>query len=720
MFSGVSGLQVHQTKLDVIGNNIANVNTVGFKAGQVTFEDQLSQTIRSSSGPSESSGGQNPAQVGLGVTLGAVNTLQTQGNLQTTGKSSDLAIQGNGFFLVSSGKNTFYTRDGSFDLDSNGVLVNSSNGVKLLGYLADVNGTVDLSQQVTSDSVLKIPVGNLTSVKETSTSTFQGNLNASSGLQSTRITVGGEIDTSLAPGTMAETVYDALGNAHAVKVTLTTPVHNPVPGPGVPVGATQRWDAVVNVDGFAQPAQKLYGIPDGSGGTTFVFTDNATPGNTVGSSITVNVNGALGARSFPLSIDFSSLQAKSMVTSASNGQGGVNAIQSTLMDLSGNLNLDGGAPVVTTTTVFDSAGKPYTVTTTLSNPTIPAPGANVPANALQRWDMKVDVTDFNNVTFNAYDSTVPANQQSAVYFVPGSGFVTADGNAPGQSLGSTIQLVAGTLPAGAFNQGKQITTNFPLTIDLAALTTTKTSSIADGQTGGSPIWNTSLAVYDSLGVTHNVNVKFTRVLVGSGAPASATARWEWSASEGGNVVADSTTAGNNALFFDNKGSLINTAKQKLTVNSSGGAGTLPIEINFGTLTQVSGDSSVAATTQDGFPVGTLQSYQISQAGLVSGTFSNGQTRTLGQIATAGFSNASGLEKVGQNLFKESSNSGLAQVGLPNLNGRGKISTGFVEMSNVDLSAEFTNLIVTQRGFQANTKIVTVVDELLQDVINLKR
>src|SRR3954463_10408640 len=118
MFSGVSGLQVHQTKLDVIANNIANVNTVGFKAGQVTFEDQLSQTIRASSGPSATAGGQNPAQVGLGVTLGAVNTLQTQGNLQTTGKSSDLAIQGNGFFLVSSGKSIFYTRDGSFDLDS--------------------------------------------------------------------------------------------------------------------------------------------------------------------------------------------------------------------------------------------------------------------------------------------------------------------------------------------------------------------------------------------------------------------------------------------------------------------------------------------------------------------------------------------------------------------------------------------------------------------------
>src|SRR5689334_2719904 len=129
MFSGVSGLQVHQTKLDVIGNNIANVNTLGFKAGRVTFEDQLSQTLRSSAGPSANIGGQNPAQVGLGVSLGAVDTLQTQGNLQTTGKPTDMAIQGNGFFLVSSGNNVSYTRDGTFDLDSDGVLVNPASGL---------------------------------------------------------------------------------------------------------------------------------------------------------------------------------------------------------------------------------------------------------------------------------------------------------------------------------------------------------------------------------------------------------------------------------------------------------------------------------------------------------------------------------------------------------------------------------------------------------------
>jgi flagellar hook protein FlgE len=418
-------------------------------------------------------------------------------------------------------------------------------------------------------------------------------------------------------------------------------------------------------------------------------------------------------------IDFGALAAKSSTTTTANGNAAP-PIQSTLLNVAGTLNLDSSAPVVNTTTVHDAAGNPYTVTTTLSNPSLPAAGANVPAGALQQWQMKVDVTDSGGTTFTAYDSSVAGNQESSVYFVPGTGFVTADSSTPGQSLGSTIQLVAGTLPAGAYNEGRQVANNFPITIDLSGLKTTDTRSAADGQAGPAPVWNTSLSVYDSLGVRHNLTFKFERALVGSGGPPASTARWGWSASENGVPVADSTSAGNNPLFFDNQGALLNTAKQQVAITPAGGAAPFSVSIDFASMTQVAGTSSVAATTQDGFPVGTLQSYAIAQDGLITGTFTNGQARILGQVATASFSNASGLEKVGQNLFKEASNSGAAQVGLANTNGRGKMTTGFVEMSNVDLSTEFTNLIVTQRGFQANTKIVTVVDELLQEVINIKR
>src|ERR1041384_1682531 len=175
MFSGVSGLQAHQTKMNVIGNNIANVNTVGFKSGRVSFQDQLSQTLRADAGASGDQGGQNPAQVGLGVGLGAVDTLQTQGNLQLSGKQTDLAIQGNGFFAVASGEKILYTRDGSFDLDSTGALVSPSSGMRLLGYSADSNGTIDTGAPITTDSTLKIPVGKMTNVKQTGNMVFSGN-----------------------------------------------------------------------------------------------------------------------------------------------------------------------------------------------------------------------------------------------------------------------------------------------------------------------------------------------------------------------------------------------------------------------------------------------------------------------------------------------------------------------------------------------------------------
>ncbi len=722
MFSGVSGLQAHQTKLNVSGNNIANVNTIGFKAGRATFQDQLSQTLRSSARPNASVGGQNPSQVGLGVVLGSVDTLQTQGNLQTTGKNTDLAIQGGGFFQVSSGDNIYYTRDGSFDLDSDGLLVNPASGLKLLGYVADNDGNIDLGQLVTAASTLKIPIGNLSAVRETSAVTIQGNLNASVALQSTKLNLDGQLDVSTVPGKRSVTLYDELGNAHKMDIILLDPITNPAAGAGVPTGATQRWTVEQNVDGLGSQILSLYAVPDGIGGSKFVFTDNANPANSLGSTLNVTVQGTGGAASFPLTVDFGSLHAKSNVATSANGIGGALPVQSTLMNLSGNLNVSDSNSVVNTTTVYDAAGSARTVRTTLSNPIYtPTAGSNVPTGAKQQWDMKVEVDTVPPTGFTTlYDSSVPGNQESKVYFVPNQGFVLANGASPANTLGSTIELVAGALPPGNYNQGQLLGAGFPLSINLAGLKTTQMKTVSDGQSGPSPVWNTSVQAFDSLGIAHVVNVKFSRALVGVNAPSTATARWEWSASVGGNVIADSKSGNFKPLFFDTTGRMLSPEAQKVSYTPTSGAKSVNIALDFGSLTQVSGDSSAGVTAQDGFGVGTLQSFSISQDGLISGIFSNGLNRTLGQVTLVSFSNPSGLEKLGQNLFHESSNSGVAQVGQPNIGNRGKISTGFVEMSNVDLANEFTNLIITQRGFQANTKIITMVDEMLQDVISLKR
>ena len=734
MFSGVSGLQAHQTRLDVIGNNIANVNTIGFKAGRVTFEDQLSQTLRNSARPSTNVGGQNPSQVGLGVSLGAVDTLQTQGNLQTTGKSTDLAIQGSGFFLVSSGDNTYYTRDGSFDLDSDGVVVNPASGMKLLGYTADSNGKIDTTQQITANSAISIPVGTLTAVKPTSAATFQGNLDASSSQQSTNVALNGNLDLSTIPPVLTNTVYDAGGNAHTLVTTFSNPTDGAAvaAGPGVPTGVLQRWSVSMTIDSNSVPLspsqQNIYAVPGATAGSPnqFIFTDTSTPGNSVGTEISVNVTGANGAANFPLSVSFKGLTANSSVTSAADGQAGTNPIDSKIVSLKGALNTSDAAAVTNTVSVYKS-GTQYTITSQLSNPVYrPAPGPNVPAGATEKWDLKVSISAPSANAGTVYDSSVAGNQESAVYFVPGQGYVLADGANPATPLGSIVQLVGGPLPAGSFNQGQQADTGFNLNVDLSSLSNTKIATQADGQTGSASVSNASLTVYDSLGVSHDLSIKYTRALVGAGSPVGAAGRWEWSVSEVDNkaksstLLTDSTQAGNKPLFFDTKGGLINGSNPTIQLTPKNGAAPLSVKLDFSAITQLSNTSSVAATTQDGFQVGTLQTFAISPTGLITGIFTNGQSRTLGQVAMASFSNPAGLEKKGQNLFSSSSNSGLAQVGEPSQGGRGQISTGYVEMSNVDLSTEFTNLIITQRGFQANTRIITIVDDLLQDVINLKR
>ncbi len=175
MFSAISGLRAHQTWMDVIGNNIANVNTTGFKVGRVRFTDILSQLVRGASGPTETRGGINPLQIGLGAVVGAVDTIHTQGALQLTGKPSDLAIQGDGFFVVSDGSQTLYTRDGAFDIGSDLRLVNPSNGFYVLGWQADANGNVDTAGPV---GPITIPIGQQLDAVPTTQITVQGNLDA--------------------------------------------------------------------------------------------------------------------------------------------------------------------------------------------------------------------------------------------------------------------------------------------------------------------------------------------------------------------------------------------------------------------------------------------------------------------------------------------------------------------------------------------------------------
>jgi len=420
MLSGVASLKAHQVKMNVIGNNIANINTTAFKAGRVHFQDLLSQTFRAASRPTSALGGVNPMQVGLGLKASTVDILPTQGAMELTGRYTDAAIQGNGYFLVTNGSEIRYTRDGAFDLDASGTLVHRGTGLKVLGWMANPNGTIDTNGAVTSDSVLQFPVGSQAAVRQTSNVAYTGNLSASA---------------------------------------------------------------------------------------------------------------------------------------------------------------------------------------------------------------------------------------------------------------------------------------------------SSTSS-----------WATTVRVYDGLGGAHDITLRFSNRQsppLGS-APTGATISWDWETSEGTSTTGNHLTGSNTRLYFDSSGQLVGGGTQQISITPTNGAQPFTVSLDLRQLTSLASESVVQPISQDGFPPGTLQQFAIGVDGVIHGIFSNGLSRDLGRMALGLFSNPAGLDKIGDNMWRETDNSGLPLIGAPATGGLGEINAGYLEQSNVDLGAEFADMIVTQRGFQANTRIVSVVDELLQDVVNMKR
>ena len=462
LFSGVSGLQNHQTRMDVIGNNISNINTTGFKRGRVNFQDIIYQQLQGAARPTEDLGGVNPKEVGLGMSIASIDTLHIQGTLQTTGVQTDLAITGNGFFILDDRGTQLYTRAGAFSVDSDGIMVNPANGMKVQGWMArEVEGynMIDISAPV---GQLEIPVGGKDPARATTIVNFACNLDKRipelpenpTGDQILRSTWSTTID-----------IFDSFGDKHILQVEFTR-----VPG------TANSWNASVAVNPqSAVPTNASIGFGE------------APPAAEGPSVFTVNFsnNGTL--------------------LSAEDGDG----------------NISGDAGQVQMYGAFD---------------------------------------------------------------VP-----NADPNEDGTPYRQTF----------TFNLG---------------------------QVGG-----------------------FTK-----------------------------------------------------------------------SITQYAEASSTKMVEQDGRTMGYLDNFKIDASGVITGIFSNGTTRTLAQVALASFPNQGGLEKAGDNTFRVSNNSGIANIGPSGIAGKGKIVAGALEMSNVDMADQFVDMIVTQRGFQANSKTIQTADQLLQELLTLKR
>ncbi|MCR4713482.1 MAG: flagellar hook protein FlgE [Treponemataceae bacterium] len=459
LYAGVSGMQNHQTRMDVIGNNVSNVNTTGFKRGRVNFQDMISQQLSGAAKPNEEKGGVNPKEVGLGMSVASIDTIFNQGNLQSTGVATDIAIQGNGFFVLKNGDETFYSRAGTFGVDENGTLVNPANGLRVQGWMArELNGEMVLNTAGTTEDLI-IPIGQKDPAKATTNVDFACNLN-----KNTPIIRNGASDSDIAKATWGtETkIYDSFGNEHMLSVSFTR----------VPETDNQ-WLATVTVD-----------------------PENAAETNT------------------------------------RIGLGTTDGMENSF--------------VVT----FDNLGRLQAVTDSAENVSNPE---------------------------------------------------------------GEIQLVASYTVPGA-------------------------NPDADG----------------------------------------------------------------------------NPARQVMNVN----LGTIGSMKN--TITQSASSSSTKAFYQDGYKMGYLDNFKIDASGIITGVYSNGTTRTIGQIGMASFTNQGGLEKAGDNTYVASNNSGLANISTSGVAGKGTLLAGALEMSNVDLTEQMTDMIITQRGFQANSKTITTCDTLLETVLSLKR
>lgn len=413
MLAGVASIKAQQTRMNVIGNNLANVNTTAYKGSRITFQDMLAQTIRGATRPTTNLGGTNAIQFGLGVLVAGTDTNSEQGSLNATNRPTDFAIQGNGLFVVGNGARLAYTRDGAFDLDANGDIVHRATGERMLGWTADkATGNIDISQPISPNSAINIPIGARTAVQATTNITWAGNL---------------------------------------------------------------------------------------------------------------------------------------------------------------------------------------------------------------------DAREFSN---------------------------------PGTAVNNAI-----------------------------------------------------VKVFDDLGGEHDLQLTITE---------SATPNeWTWTVSG----LTGETVTGSGTLVYDpSSGQLQSGALGSITITPPAGSGipAFTSDVDFTGVSQLATDAQIQASSQNGVAPGSLSAFSVNTDGIITGLFTNGLTKNIGQVALAIFANPNGLERTGSNLWRNTDNSGLPVLGQARTGGRGLINAGFLEQSNVDIGNEFTDLIVTQRGFQANTKVVTTVDEMLQDLINMKR
>jgi flagellar hook protein FlgE len=692
LFAGVSGLRNHQTRMDVIGNNIANVNTVAYKSSRVTFAEAFAQLLQGASRPPGDLGGVNPIQIGLGSKIGSIDQNFAQGNLESTGQNTDLAIQGVGLFVLSDGSRNYYTRAGNFQLDANGRMVSPANGFKVQGINADSNGVLSTGSAITD---IALPFGKKSPARATTSVTMTGNLDARAEPLGTIMATQGRV-YGVEQATSNGGVGSDLSGLHASGVA-NGGIFGMVPASTtvtISDGSNSRTYTYVAAD-TGVGTLDFHSLRDlvgeinndfGAGGfNTLSVAQNDTTGAldfTAIAGITLDIdssnpallkalgaaNGALAAAATASTDQFSHVAVGTdLVTNLRDGTG-----QALGLSAGDTINIDGnkGGTAVASGSIAVGAGTTYTQMLAAIGTTL----------------------NLTNITGAGIDATT------------GAMIITGDGGLANALTGVNIRSSA----AGA--------TGFNAVFD------SRPGNYVERQAASDVTHQAAITVYDSIGTPISLTMTFTK-------DPTAPNRWLWSASVPSPAAV--TGGGSGFVTFDTDGRLetfaYNGGANSLQFDPGSGA-TAPVDLQLDSgllgdingLSQFASASNAVASSQDGYPMGNLQDISVDSRGVITGYFTNGVNQTLAQIALASFNNPTGLLRAGNNMYGESANSGGAIIGFSGTSNQSTITPGALESSNVDLSEEFTNMIIAQRGFQANARVITTADEMLTELVNLKR
>lgn len=840
LWSGVSGLQAHQVAMDVEGNNISNVNTTGFKYSRADFGTMFSQTVKIATAPTDGRGGSNPLQIGLGVSVSSTTRIHSQGSVQTTDKNTDVAINGDGFFMVSDdgGLTNYLTRSGDFKLDAYGNFVNNAGFVVQGWNINWDDQTIDSSrtpQNIFIDPGMHIPAA-----------------------KSTEVAIKANLNSGLNIGTSSRNLY-ALDSVHGWNTktqraedendTGTTQFYTTsknaveVTEKGVDAGS------LFNANGQGLNLREGQGIwvsyadakfTTATAGANGVFNENSqttqqnvifwgNKDNAVNLDITLNGVNIQNANIRSLDEAIAYINTFTAPTDTRDGTG-VKAVKKA--DGSGiefvNDNADGTTDNMKNIDLVvkqtNTAGERFRVTWNQQNQNFTA--ATVKANGNSAWitggaagltEERVQIITAHKYVY----SSTPVNIPPMYNPDGGPGYDPANQNNPGTAENNYFQAVQGGLlntdsrtfrttedlrellqrdarygvdydGSGRFeidgrdvNEGVKVVvtengnfaisnpneipqrpgfvmpgapgtqdnrTTHNMSFNITAYSNkqgtvstndafTKIFKAFDGVlTVGGQIkeseqlklsaFSAGLEIYDSLGSKHTLEVQFVK----QSTTQDGGNEWQMIIRVPEPAEINTTGEGPNNIVvgtarFNNDGSLANYTPK--TINFSPNNGAAPnqqIKLSFGTsgsndgLVSSNSASTLTGQATDGYTSGNLKpdAIRVDDKGNILGEFTNGKTFAVAKIAMASVANNSGLEEIGGNLFKVTANSGNIVVGEAGTGGRGEMKTSALEMSNVDLSRSLTELIIIQRGYQANSKTISTSDQMLQTLIQLKQ